>query len=104
MTILILFYAGLFLGRLQNQTGRVNDQTIEFVDRLNQASLISYEFSDYLFKGSASRDAEIAGIKGALIGSIWTLGCLPIDCFPAGRSNGRLPGGDRTQKSNDRNY
>jgi phosphate transport system permease protein len=29
---------------------RVNDQTIEFVDRLNQASLISYEFSDYLFQ------------------------------------------------------
>ena len=63
---------------------RVNDQTIEFVDRLNQASLISYEFSDYLFKGSASRDAEIAGIKGALIGSIWTLGVCLLIAFPLG--------------------
>jgi len=63
---------------------RVNDQTIEFVDRLNQDSLISYEFSDYLFKGSASRDAEIAGIKGALIGSIWTLGVCLLIAFPLG--------------------
>jgi phosphate transport system permease protein len=63
---------------------RLSDRTIEFVDVLNQASLISYEFSDYLFLGSASRNAEIAGIKGALIGSIWTLGVCLLIAFPLG--------------------
>jgi phosphate transport system permease protein len=78
------FLRGFISRETPESDRRVNDQTIEFVDRLNQASLISYEFSDYLFKGSASRDAEIAGIKGALIGSIWTLGVCLLIAFPLG--------------------
>jgi phosphate transport system permease protein len=78
------FLRGFIARETPESDRRVNDQTIEFVDRLNQASLISYEFSDYLFTGSASRDAEIAGIKGALIGSIWTLGVCLLIAFPLG--------------------
>jgi phosphate transport system permease protein len=78
------FLRGFISRETPESDRRLNDQTIEFVDRLNQASLISYEFSDYLFKGSASRDAEIAGIKGALIGSIWTLGVCLLIAFPLG--------------------
>ena len=63
---------------------RINDQVIEFVDKLNDAGRISYEFSDYLFFGSASRNAEIAGIKGALIGSIFTLAVCLVIAFPLG--------------------
>ena len=63
---------------------RINDQVIEFVDILNDAGRISYELSDYLFFGSASRNAEIAGIKGALIGSIFTLAVCLIIAFPLG--------------------
>ena len=41
--------------------------------------MIKYKMSDYLFFGSASRNAEMAGIKGAFIGSIITLTiCLLI--------------------------
>jgi phosphate transport system permease protein len=63
---------------------RINDQVIAFVDKLNDANLITYEISDYLFFGSASRNAEIAGIKGALVGSIFTLAVCLIISFPLG--------------------
>lgn len=63
---------------------RINDLTISIVDQWQEAGIISYELSDYLFFGSASRDAEMAGIKGALIGSLITLFiCISIS-FPLG--------------------
>ena len=45
---------------------RISDTMIGFIDELSQEKLISYEISDYLFFGSASRNAEMAGIKGLL--------------------------------------
>lgn len=63
---------------------RINDQVIAFVDRLEADGRVSYEISDYLFFGSASRDAEMAGIKGALIGSILTLAICVVIAFPLG--------------------
>ena len=63
---------------------RINDQVIAFVDMLNDANRITYEISDYLFFGSASRNAEVAGIKGALVGSIFTLAVCLIISFPLG--------------------
>lgn len=63
---------------------RISDNMISFVDKLEEENLISYKISDYLFLGSASRNAEMAGIKGAFIGSIITLAiCLSIS-FPLG--------------------
>lgn len=74
-----------FISRETPETERrINNQVIEFVDILNDAGRISYEFSDYLFFGSASRNAEIAGIKGALIGSIFTLAVCLVIAFPLG--------------------
>ena len=62
----------------------MSNLAIRYIDNLNSKGLITYEFSDYLFLGSASREAEIAGIKGALVGSILTmLICLSI-AFPLG--------------------
>jgi phosphate transport system permease protein len=78
------FMRGFISRQTPESDRRINDKTIEFVDILNDASLISYEFSDYLFTGSASRDAEIAGIKGALLGSIWTLSVCLLIAFPLG--------------------
>ena len=74
-----------FISRETPETERrINNQVIEFVDILNDAGRISYELSDYLFFGSASRNAEIAGIKGALIGSIFTLAVCLVIAFPLG--------------------
>ena len=63
---------------------QISDTMIGFVDTLNETGLISYHLSDYLFFGSASRNAEMAGMKGAFIGSMITLAiCLSI-AFPLG--------------------
>jgi phosphate transport system permease protein len=63
---------------------RINDRVIGYVDLLNEQGRISYNFSDYLIFGSASRDAEMAGIKGAFIGSIMTLAVCLVLSFPIG--------------------
>ena len=63
---------------------RINDRVIGYVDLLNEQGRISYNFSDYLIFGSASRDAEMAGIKGAFIGSIITLAVCLVLSFPIG--------------------
>ena len=63
---------------------RINNKVIGYVDALNEQGRISYNFSDYLIFGSASRDAEMAGIKGAFIGSMMTLAVCLVLSFPIG--------------------
>tara|TARA_Y200000002_G_scaffold302978_1_gene258365 strand:+ start:622 stop:1917 length:1296 start_codon:yes stop_codon:yes gene_type:complete len=63
---------------------RISDKVIEFVDKLNQEGRITYEFSDYILKGSASGNPEMAGIKGAFFGSILTLSVCLLIAFPLG--------------------
>lgn len=63
---------------------RINDKVINFVDILVKENKVIYKFSDYILTGSASRSPEIAGIKGALIGSILTLVVCFFLSFPLG--------------------
>ncbi|MBL6604452.1 MAG: phosphate ABC transporter permease PstA [Alphaproteobacteria bacterium] len=63
---------------------RVKDQQIAFLEALDEKGLITREISDYLFFGSASRNAEMAGIKGAFYGSMLTLFICFIIAFPLG--------------------
>jgi len=78
------FLRGFIQRETPQEDRRIDDLTISIVDKWNEAGLISYELSDYLFFGSASRDAEMAGIKGALVGSLITLFiCISI-AFPLG--------------------
>ena len=63
---------------------RINDTVIQFVDKLVASERVSYAVSDYLFFGSASPDAAMAGIRGALIGSILTLFICVLISFPLG--------------------
>ena len=63
---------------------RINDITIGYVDSLEEMGRVSYLVSDYLFFGSASRNPEMAGIKGAFFGSILTLSICLMLAFPLG--------------------
>jgi phosphate transport system permease protein len=63
---------------------RISDKSIQFIDKLNEEGRISYEFSDYILSGSASGNAEMAGIKGAFIGSMLTLSVCLLIAFPLG--------------------
>jgi len=78
------FLRGYIKRETPEKDRRINDKMIGYIDTLNEQGLISFQFSDYLIFGSASRNAEMAGIYGALIGSILTLAvCLAL-AFPLG--------------------
>jgi len=71
------FLRGYIKKETPEKDRRINDKVIKFIETLENQNKILYKFSDYILSGSASRSPEIAGIKGALIGSILTL----IVCF-----------------------
>jgi phosphate transport system permease protein len=78
------FLRGFINRETPEQDRRINDKAIGYIDTLTEKGLISFEFSDYLIFGSASRNAEMAGIYGALIGSILTLAVCLVLSFPMG--------------------
>ena len=78
------YLRGFISAETPERLRRVNDQQITYIEQLREQGRISYEISDYLFFGSASRNAEMAGIKGAFFGSILTLFICFIIAFPLG--------------------
>ena len=52
---------------------RVSDQMIVWTRSLQARGLISHDFNTYLFANADSREPELAGVKGALFGSILTM-------------------------------
>ncbi len=78
------YFRGLIDPATPENLRRLNDRQITYLDQLNERGLIARRLSDYLFFGSASRNAEMAGIKGALIGSMLTLFVCFIIAFPLG--------------------
>ena len=85
------FLRGYISSAVPEKDRRINDTQIEFIEKLQRLQLISYDFSDYLIFGSASRDPEIAGIKGAFIGSMLTLAVCLVVSVPDGCCNRCLP-------------
>lgn len=78
------YFRGFVKKETPEKQRRLSDLQINYLDQLNEAGLITYEISDYLFFGSASRNAEMAGIKGAAIGSLLTLAVCFAIAFPIG--------------------
>ena len=78
------FLRGYIKRETPEKDRRINDKMIGYIDTLNEKGLISLRFSDYLIFGSASRNAEMAGIFGALVGSILTLAVCLVLAFPLG--------------------
>ena len=78
------YFRGFIKKYTPEKERRLNDIQIEYLDKMKNEGLISYGVSEYLFFGSASRNAEMAGIKGAAIGSALTLFVCFIIAFPIG--------------------
>ena len=78
------FLRGFIKRETPEEDRRINDKMIGYIDALQDQGLISFQFSDYLIFGSASRNAEMAGIYGALIGSLLTLAVCLVLSFPMG--------------------
>ncbi len=62
----------------------VKDNQIEWVDKLLAAGKIEKHFNTILFTGGDSREPEMAGIRGALMGSFYTLLVTFMLSFPIG--------------------
>ncbi len=63
---------------------RLKDQEIAWFDYLIENNLIEKRFNTTFFTAGDSREPELAGIWGALVGSLLTLFITLIICFPLG--------------------
>lgn len=63
---------------------RLKDPEIDFFDELQAAGAISKPFNIALFTNADSRFPELAGLKGALVGSFWALLTCFLISFPLG--------------------
>tara|TARA_Y200000002_G_scaffold33786_1_gene24818 strand:+ start:1148 stop:2431 length:1284 start_codon:yes stop_codon:yes gene_type:complete len=67
---------------LPEESRRVSDSQIKFIQILQSKGLIESKFNDTLFTAGDSREAEQAGILGALVGSALMLSITFIVAFP----------------------
>ena len=81
-------YDQLNKGLVQRDTAeefrRVDDAAIERFDRLDELGLVSAPLNRALIANADSRFPELAGLKGALIGSFWALLICFLISFPLG--------------------
>ncbi|NKD77261.1 phosphate ABC transporter permease PstA [Haematospirillum sp. H1815] len=63
---------------------RISDQEMAWFDHLSDTGRVSRVFNQMLFTAGDSRQPELAGIRGALIGSLLTLAVTLALSFPIG--------------------
>ena len=63
---------------------RVSDETIGWITQLEQQGRIAKQFNTIFFTHGTSREPELAGIAGALMGSFYTLLLTLMLSFPIG--------------------
>lgn len=75
---------GLIDRKTPEEQRRVNNQQISQFDRLSATGVISAPFNWNLLTNPDSRFPELAGLRGALIGSFWALLICFLLSFPVG--------------------
>jgi phosphate transport system permease protein len=63
---------------------RVNDREVAWLERLRERGLVENVFNWAFFTSGDSREPELAGIRGALVGSALTLLVTLVLCLPIG--------------------
>jgi len=69
---------------LPESSRRVSDQEIAWVDALQAGGDVRSSFNTTLFTAADSREPELAGIWGAVVGSFWLLLTTLVLSFPLG--------------------
>ncbi|MDJ0776529.1 MAG: phosphate ABC transporter permease PstA [Gammaproteobacteria bacterium] len=72
------------LYKLDTRTSRISDLQLGIIEQLRASDSIRTVFNTTLFTASDSREPEQAGIRGALLGSFWTLLVTLIVSLPVG--------------------
>ena len=65
-------------------SARLTSEQVKWIDQLHSKGLIALKFNTKFFERGDSREPEQAGIKGALIGSFFTLVLTLLMSFPMG--------------------
>lgn len=63
---------------------RISDKEIGWIDQLNTAGRLKKSFNTVFFQAGDSREPELAGIRGATMGSLYTLLVTLLLSFPIG--------------------
>jgi phosphate transport system permease protein len=63
---------------------RLKDEQLAWIDRLSAEGKIKKKFNTAFFTGGDSREPELAGIRGAVVGSFFTLAVTLFLSFPIG--------------------
>ena len=71
-------------GRGGEQVGRVSELQKEWVESLIDEGVVRTRFNNTFFTNADSRDPELAGVRGAIVGSLLTLLVTFIISFPVG--------------------
>lgn len=75
---------GLIKRETPEELRKVKDREIAAFDELTENGAISKPFNWGLFTNADSRFPELAGLKGALVGSFWALSVCFLIAFPLG--------------------
>ena len=70
--------------KLETVTSRVKEEQVGFIEKLKTEGRIQTSFNIDFFTASDSREPEQAGIRGALVGSFWTLLVTLLVSLPVG--------------------
>jgi len=81
--ILLSAKADLYLKGLMPK-GEVGEQQAIFLDQLREKGMIEKRFNWRFFQAGDSREPELAGIRGALVGTALTLLVTLVLCLPIG--------------------
>lgn len=79
-----MFMKGYFKRTDPSQQRRLTNSQIAWLDRLAAEGRLEKRFNTILFTAADSREPELAGLLGALLGSFYTIGLTLVLSFPLG--------------------
>lgn len=63
---------------------RIGDAQLVWLETLRERGVASSQLATRLFTAGDSREAELAGLRGAIVGSLWTVGLALLISLPLG--------------------
>jgi phosphate transport system permease protein len=79
-----MFFKGYISRDVAERDRRLNDKQISWIDQLAAAGRLEKKFNTTFFTAGDSREPELAGIRGAVTGSLFTLTVTLLLSFPIG--------------------
>lgn len=79
-----MFLKGYIQRDVPESDRRLNDKQINWIDQLVAEGRLEKKFNTTFFTAGDSREPELAGIRGAVVGSLFTLAVTLLLSFPIG--------------------